>query len=270
MATIHMLLQGKGGVGKSLVASLLFQYLKENDLPVKGCDTDPVNSTFSGYKEFDVQALDIMNGDDIDQRRFDRLIEDLCELSPDAHVVVDNGASCFVALCGYLKENGALDFLKENGQEVLIHTVVTGGQALTDTLKGLRSLTLHFPDVPIVVWLNPYYGEIVLDGNDFYGFKVYAEASATFQAVIELPALRPNTFGRDLEDLLARRASFAAAVKSPRLHLMARQRLAMIWRNIKQVIDRAGLIEIKPGGDPNIIYPPPRSADQAGTAPTLN
>jgi hypothetical protein len=264
-----MLLQGKGGVGKSLVASLLFQYLKEHNFAVKGCDTDPVNSTFSGYKEFEVQTLDIMDGDDIDQRRFDQLMETLCEMPAESHIIVDNGASCFVALCGYLKENGALSFLQESGHEILIHTLVTGGQALPDTLKGLRSLTIHFPEVPIVVWLNPYYGAIVLDGNDFYGFKVYAEASATFKAVIELPALKPNTFGRDFVEILARRASFGASIKSPRLHLMARQRLAMIWRNIKQVIDRAGLIKVPPEGDPNIRYPSAKGSDSSGQASTV-
>lgn len=40
----------------------------------------------------------------------DQLIEGFCELLEDARIVVDNGASCFVALCGYLKENGALPF----------------------------------------------------------------------------------------------------------------------------------------------------------------
>ena len=241
MATIHMLLQGKGGVGKSLVASLLFQYLKSKALPAFGFDTDPVNNTFAGYKEFDVQALDIMNGDDIDQRRFDQLIEGFCELPEDAHIVVDNGASCFVALCGYLKENGALPFLVESGHEIYIHTLVTGGLAMPDTLKGLHSLTNHFPDVPIVVWLNPYYGDIVLDGNDFFQFKVYTEKSDSFKAVIQLPQLKAGTFGKDLEDLLTRRLSFEAAAKS-NIHLMARQRLAMTWRKIQQAIDQAFLI----------------------------
>ena len=75
MSTIHFVLQGKGGVGKSLVASLLFQYLNRQGLPVSGVDTDPVNSTFSGYKELNIQPLNIMDGDDIDQRRFDSLME---------------------------------------------------------------------------------------------------------------------------------------------------------------------------------------------------
>ena len=241
MATIHMLLQGKGGVGKSLVASLLFQYLKTREIPVKGFDTDPVNNTFAGYKEFDVQSLDIMNGDDIDQRRFDHLIENLSELPEDMHIVVDNGASCFVALCSYLKDNGALPFLMENGHELYIHTLVTGGLALPDTLKGLHSLTNHFPDVPIVVWLNPYYGDIILDGSDFFHFKVYTEKSESFKAVIQLPQLKAGTFGKDMEDLLARRMSFEAAVKS-NIHLMARQRLAMTWRKIQGAIDQAFLI----------------------------
>lgn len=241
MATIHMLLQGKGGVGKSLVASLLFQYLKSKELLAFGFDTDPVNNTFAGYKEFDVQALDIMNGDDIDQRRFDQLIEGFCEQPEDAHIVVDNGASCFVALCSYLKENGALPFLTESGHEIYIHTLVTGGLAMPDTLKGLHSLTNHFPDVPLVVWLNPYYGDIVLDGNDFFHFKVYTEKSDCFKAVIQLPHLKAGTFGKDMEDLLTRRMSFEAAVKS-NINLMARQRLTMTWRKIQGAIDQAYLI----------------------------
>jgi hypothetical protein len=235
-----MLLQGKGGVGKSLVASLLFQYLKTRELPVKGFDTDPVNNTFAGYKEFNVQSLDIMNGDDIDQRRFDLLIENI-GFPGDTHIVVDNGASCFVALCGYLKESGAFTLLAESGHEIIIHTLVTGGLALPDTLKGLHSLTSHFPDVPIAVWLNPYYGDITLDGNDFFSFKVYEEKSECFKAVIQLPQLKAGTFGKDMEDLLVRRMSFEAAVKS-NIHLMARQRLAMTWRRIKEAIDQAGLI----------------------------
>ena len=241
MATIHLLLQGKGGVGKSLVASILFQYLSDHNIAVFGCDTDPVNATFTGYKEFDVQFLRIMKGDDIDQRLFDQLIEHVTELPENAHLVVDNGASCFVPLCSYLKENSALEYLTEQGHEVLIHTVVTGGQAIGDTLAGVSSLSHHFTDIPIIVWLNPYFGEIMLEGENFYQFKVYTEASANFRAVIELPEMKSNTFGRDIEDLLARRWSFHAGVKSS-LPIMTRQRLATTWRQIKAAVDRACLV----------------------------
>ncbi|WP_455474103.1 nucleotide-binding protein [Bartonella sp. B30(2025)] len=55
MTNIHIVLQGKGGVGKSLVASLVMQYLLENKTDVRGIDTDPVNQTFANYKNFNVK-----------------------------------------------------------------------------------------------------------------------------------------------------------------------------------------------------------------------
>ena len=46
---IHLTLQGKGGVGKSLVAAVLAQYLKSAGRDVRCIDTDPVNRTFAQY-----------------------------------------------------------------------------------------------------------------------------------------------------------------------------------------------------------------------------
>ena len=112
MSTIHFILQGKGGVGKSLVASLLCQYLRQHGLPVSAVDTDPVNSTLTGYKELEVKRLNIMEGDDIDQRRFDTLMEIIFQQPENGHIVIDNGASSFVPLCSYLKENDALTLIR--------------------------------------------------------------------------------------------------------------------------------------------------------------
>ena len=121
MRTVHLILQGKGGVGKSLVASLLCQYLIEQGREILAFDTDPVNQTLTGYKDLPVQELKLMKGDDIDRRRFDQLIEAVLSASDD--VVVDNGAATFVPLSSYLKENQTVDFLEEAGMRVLMHTV---------------------------------------------------------------------------------------------------------------------------------------------------
>jgi CobQ/CobB/MinD/ParA nucleotide binding domain len=47
---IHMSLQGKGGVRKSLVAAILSQYLASRGQEVHGIDADPVNHTLSEYR----------------------------------------------------------------------------------------------------------------------------------------------------------------------------------------------------------------------------
>lgn len=241
MSTIHFVLQGKGGVGKSLVASLLCQYLRQHGLPVSAVDTDPVNSTFSGYKELGVQVLNIMEGDDIDQRRFDVLMETIFQQPESGHIVIDNGAATFLPLCSYLKENDALNFLCNEGYRVLLHTVITGGQAVVDTATGLKTLAITFPETPLVVWLNRYFGDITLVGKSFETFKVYEEFSSQFHSIIEIPHRKHSTFGKDLEELLARRDTFEVAINSS-LPIMTRQRLKTFWNDVQAVIEKAQLL----------------------------
>lgn len=241
MSTIHFVLQGKGGVGKSLVASLLFQYLNGQGLPVSGLDTDPVNSTFSGYKELNIQPLNIMDGDDIDQRRFDSLMEIIFQQPKNSHIVIDNGAATFVPLCSYLKENNALDLLIDSNHSILLHTVLTGGQAIVDTANGLKTLAVSFPTVPLVIWLNRYFGDIAADGLTFEEFKVYQEYCGQFRSIIEIPHRKHTTFGKDLEELLGRRSTFAAAISSS-LPIMTRQRLKTFWGEVQTAIDKAQLV----------------------------
>ena len=49
-AAIHLVLQGKGGVGKSVVASWLAEFLIGRGQPVCCIDGDPVNRSLGQYK----------------------------------------------------------------------------------------------------------------------------------------------------------------------------------------------------------------------------
>lgn len=103
MAKIHLLLQGKGGVGKSFIAATLAQYRQSKGHMPLCIDTDPVNATFHGYAALDVRRLQIMEDDDINPRSFDALIELMADSTAD--VIIDNGASAFVPLSHYLISN---------------------------------------------------------------------------------------------------------------------------------------------------------------------
>ncbi|WP_432737286.1 P-loop NTPase [Maridesulfovibrio sp. FT414] len=239
MATINMILQGKGGVGKSLVASLLTQHLLESGKDVCCVDTDPVNATFAGYRNFNVTALDIMNGDDIDPRRFDTLVELMLALPDETEMVIDNGAATFVPLASYLADNEVFQMLDETGHQINLHTVITGGQALPDTLSGLNSLLKAF-NVPIYIWLNGYFGQINTNGKNFEEFKVYRENIHRLAALIRIPMKKKETFGRDLETLLTEKMSFQEAQEST-LPIMTRQRLKMVWKEIQTELSASGL-----------------------------
>lgn len=240
MATIHFIQQGKGGVGKSMIAVILYQVLRHLGKEVMAFDTDPVNATLAGFKEFEVKRLDILKNGDIDPRAFDELINVIAGLPSETHVIVDNGASSFLALNSYIRENDVLGILAESGHSVYFHTVITGGQAVADTALGLRSLAMGFPGSPIVVWLNPYFGEIRMDDRPFEEFKVYQEFGSQFHAVITIPQGNKATLGKDLEMLFAKRQSFATGINSSQSIVM-RSRLLRYWNELVSVVELAAI-----------------------------
>jgi len=173
MSKVHLVLQGKGGVGKSLVAALLSQYFNGRETPLICIDTDPVNATLSSYQAFPVRRIELMDRSQINEREFDSMMEVILG-NPGHEIVIDNGASAFIPLSSYLIDNHALELLAEHGHVMTIHTIITGGQALFDTITGLDALITQFPeDVKFIVWLNEYFGEIKQDGKTFQEMKVY-------------------------------------------------------------------------------------------------
>src|SRR5713226_6726048 len=77
MPTIHLSLQGKGGVGKSLIASILAQYFLHHGVEIHCLDTDPVNQTLSQYSALGAEHLELLRDGRIDSRGFDALMERL-------------------------------------------------------------------------------------------------------------------------------------------------------------------------------------------------
>lgn len=138
MAKVHLVLQGKGGVGKSVIAALIAQY-KTNKGQTPVCvDTDPVNATFEGYQSLNVKRLNILEEDEINTRNFDALVELIATSEDD--VIIDNGASSFVPLSHYLISNEVPALLQDMGHEMVVHTVIAGSQSLLDTINGFSQL----------------------------------------------------------------------------------------------------------------------------------
>ena len=67
-SAIHLSLQGKGGVGKSLAASVLAQYFRARAKPVRCIDTDPVNKTLSQYEALHAKPLMLLRDGVVDKR----------------------------------------------------------------------------------------------------------------------------------------------------------------------------------------------------------
>lgn len=233
MKQVHLTLQGKGGVGKSFVSALITQFLKENGHPVTAIDTDPVNATLAGYQAFGTERLQLMEKGSLIERNFDTLIERV--VVEDTNFVIDNGAASFIPLSYYIAENDAINLIGQHGKQVVLHTVVTGGQALTDTLHGFDSLASQMPEeARLVVWKNEFFGEIAdpETGKPFEEMKTYQRHRERLHGMVVIARQTGSTFGQDIQMMLDRKLTFAEVAASSDFGLMAKSRLAQVKRAI--------------------------------------
>src|SRR5215467_5744046 len=99
--TVHLVLQGKGGVGKSVVASWLTEFLSARGQKVCAIDADPINRSLGQYKGLKPELLDLVNADGVIERnRFDTLLDRFA--TGDGAFIVDAGATAFLPLWTYI------------------------------------------------------------------------------------------------------------------------------------------------------------------------
>jgi len=234
----HLVLQGKGGVGKSLVAFLLAQYFGDRKRTVQCYDTDPVNATLAKYKALNVKHLPLVVEGQVDSRKFDLLMEDMLETAGTTFVV-DNGAATFLPLGHYMAENHAYDVLAAGGVDVTTHCVVTGGQALTDTMLGLDALTKIARDGSVVVWINEFFGPVEHEGTPFHQLPVFTRNQAKFRGTVTLQRRNADTFGADVRDMVSQHLTFREALEA--MPVMARTRLKLVQQEVYDQLDAIGL-----------------------------
>jgi hypothetical protein len=230
---IDMVLQGKGGIHKSFVASVITQYRQHAGQTVHAFDTDPVNETMLSIPGLHAEAAGIVDGDALDIEKTDAFIERL--LQTDGHIVIDNGSASFLPISLYLIENGISEVLETAGRDLVLHVVLTGGQAMVDTLRGWDALIRDFPaGARFVVWKNEFWGPVSAGGVPLEEMQGYRKAEDRVIGIVQLRELNTKTFGANLRKMLAMKLTFAEALApegSP-FNTVERQRLTMIRREL--------------------------------------
>lgn len=255
--TVHLILQAKGGAGKSVVASFLAQWLtnralradEDDGFQVPMClDTDPLNQTFTAYngQGFTVDHIQIVEEDgvSINSARFDDLMERILTMDMNAprDVVIDTGSSNFLQLIDYVKRCHIPSELDNAGFRLVVHTVVAGGGSLRETLQSIDSITDNLAawrPLTIVVWENPYYGPIQTEKwKDFKESQTYSDNSPDIRTIIKIPTLHSQLEGHDLALVLKRNHTLDAAIGEPTYSTMSRKRLirlqSKLWETIRE------------------------------------
>ena len=236
-SAIHLVLQGKGGVGKSLIASWLAEFLIRRGKPVHCIDGDPVNRSFAQYKALAAESFELTNPDGVIERwRYDVLVERFT--STDAVFVLDSGATAFLPLWGYIVESEMIAVLEQARRKVYLHVPITGGETLNDTLLGFSTIAAAAPETSVVLWLNEYFGPVTRDGKRLDEMQVYIDNRTKVLAAIGIPQRSADTFGRAIRAMREKKLTFDEAIGPGPFFLMDKQRLAVARRELFEQLER--------------------------------
>lgn len=240
MNSIHFVLQGKGGVGKSLIAALIAQYLLSIGQKVICADTDPVNATFTQYKSLNVAHVEIVENGNVVQRKFDALMEKMLE-TQDADFVIDNGAATFLPMTRYLAENDIYQIMSESDKTVYVHTVLTGGQAKSDTFNGFMELLRNINDhAKVVVWQNEFWGAVEYDGHPITAVKDFKEAAKAGKIAGLVKIIDRSTsdaFVGDIKQMTESHMTLDDVNKSDKFYSLSKSRLRKLVNEIFGQLD---------------------------------
>jgi hypothetical protein len=110
----------------------------------------------------------------------------------------------------------------------VVHSVITGGQALADTLSGFTDVARTTSERSIVVWLNEYFGHIQQNGSPFREMAAYRDNEQKVLGAVGIARRNQDTFGRDVEEMIATKLTFAEALRNGQFSIMAKQRLKIV------------------------------------------
>src|SRR5690554_5499251 len=237
--TVHFILQGKGGIGKSFISSLLAQYIKSVHGSISAFDIDQVNATLAAYEALKVKHIPVMKPDNnLDQRKFDNLVVGILETEEPC--VIDSGANTFLPLLQYMVENDVFEMLKDSGKRVYIHSIIGGGDNLRDTANGFHSIIKGISNTPVVLWLNEHFGTTDTNGKEFTETALFKESEKSIAGLVTLHERNKDTFGLDIKEMTEARLTIDEALASDRFNIMQKQRIKTVSRDVFSQLDNVG------------------------------
>jgi hypothetical protein len=131
MATIHLIGGEKGGVGKSVVARLLAQYMIDHEIPFIGFDTDRSHGALLRFYSDYASPTVIDNYESLDT------LMETASTQPEQRILVDLAAQTHLPLSLWIEDSGVLELAEELGIAMHYWNVMDSGKDCVDLLSKL-------------------------------------------------------------------------------------------------------------------------------------
>ncbi len=231
MAHIHFIGGEKGGVGKSLTARVLAQYMIDREIPFLGFDTDRSHGALMRFYEGYASPV-VMDH----YEALDVIVEAAAE-QPGRRILVDLAAQTHDPLVRWLDETGAINMAAEMGMTIHYWHVMDSGKDSVDLLQKL--LDRFGTGLKYVLVRNQ------VRGNDFSVLEQSGQQQRALELGARIISIKKLHDGV-IQKIDAGSSSFWKA-KTPGdptstgLGLMDRQRVKMWLRDVYREIDDVGI-----------------------------
>lgn len=150
---IHVVTQKKGGIGKSVIAGWLAQYLEQLEGERPLCfDADSNNHTFAKIKALQAEPVKLLENGEVNSILFEELLQ--AAVNSGKTSVIDTGSSTFLPFWSFARANQLFPLMEEEGYRMVLHVPLAAAPNLDDTLQGFGEIADESADRSIVVWLN--------------------------------------------------------------------------------------------------------------------
>lgn len=216
----HFVAQSKGGAGKTIVSTILAQYLKSKINEVYFFDTDASNKTFSGFQSLNVEKVNVLDENKmIDQGRFDDLLELLVKV--EGTTLTDTGSGEFLAIVNYMIGTDVLSILEDAGKEVVFHVPVVFDESVKETFICLTTLIENFPSAKFVVWRNFHHAK----DTGSIDFKALTKKCPNIIGYIDMPKLNDQLEGLNFANMIYDKMTFDEYIDEKSNKIGHRQRI---------------------------------------------
>jgi hypothetical protein len=89
----------------------------------------------------------------------------------------------------------------------------------------------------VIVWVNEFFGRVEYQGKQFADMKAYKDHQDRVCGSVGIPRRNYDTFGRDVEEVIAQKLTFEEAIRDGSFSVVTKQRLKMVERELFEQLD---------------------------------
>lgn len=236
----HIFLQKKGGIGKTLTASMFMQYMKSLGIAIDGVDADPQAPKLSLIKALNVPVLPLILHGEIQQNAFDPAFSHIVQSS--GATLVDAGSGAFLPLLKYMKDNGIYELMTQVKKQLYYHVIIVSGPEKQETAEGVKQLleSTNQTGVKIVIWQNEKEGIPSFNGKSVEETDWYQKNTDQIAGIIRILDYNNSAFKAAFLSMMAEELTYEEIMngKSASFDFMGKNRINKIFTDVYADLDK--------------------------------